>query len=148
MNRRTYLTAVCSSSVLTAGCLSGDSQLALTEQTVTVTERGCSERSHSISPSYDRSSDRFRLKGVFANAEQCGPLGMDAFYGAEDGRAYVDILVLGSGDCPSCQRYYEYEAVGTFRRTPDSITVLYTGTTESFGQYIPVTEEAEHGTPI
>ncbi|ELZ84732.1 hypothetical protein C453_11976 [Haloferax elongans ATCC BAA-1513] len=126
MNRRTFLSGVSSGLVAASGCLgSGTSTPIVTDREVTVVERGCGERQNTASLDYDRSIDQLRLEGVVSGTTNCGGLDISYTNNESSDRVIVEVIATDSADCPSCTRYYDYEATVSFRETPSVVVVFH-----------------------
>ncbi|UVE52399.1 hypothetical protein KU306_17450 (plasmid) [Haloferax larsenii] len=126
MNRRTFLSGVSSGLVAASGCLgSGTSTPVVTDRDVTVVDRGCGEKENTASLEYDTSIDQLHLEGVVSGTTNCGGLDISYTNNESSDRVIVEVIVADSAECPSCTRYYDYEATVSFRETPSVVAVFH-----------------------
>ena len=126
MNRRTFLSGVSSGLVASSGCLGTEtSTQVVTDRDVTVVERGCGEKQNTASLEYDHSTDQLRVEGVVSGTTNCGGLDISYANNESSNRVIVEVIVADSAECPSCTRYYDYEATVSFRETPSVVAVFH-----------------------
>ncbi|MEZ3145471.1 hypothetical protein [Halobaculum sp. MBLA0143] len=145
VKRRAYLAALCSGPFLTGGCLASDepeSPSVLTDHRLTITERGCGDRQHDASLSYDTATNQLHVEGTYAKTEECGPLGLGTNRRPNNEKVDIEIYPVDRADCPSCRRYYEYELTATFRDTPSGVALVYLETDDPFGEFLDVESES------
>lgn len=126
MNRRTVLRGLCGSFAAASGCLALDSdERFVTSRSVEITDRGCGDRDNVAVLDYDESRHRLRIEGTLSETTTCGGLSLSYVYSQESDRLILEVITDDDASCPSCTRYYEYEATATFRETPSVVTVAH-----------------------
>lgn len=122
MNRRAFLHGVCGSLVAVSGCLDAATDTSfVTNRSIEVTDRGCGNRRNTGTLDYDESNDQLRIEGRLAGTTKCGGLNLSYAYNEQSHRVIVEVIPDDTTQCPSCTRYYDYDATVSFRETPSVV---------------------------